>query len=115
MAVLTVDQHAGHGFGTLPGIEIAAGGAEAGVAPEGDELHFAAPGTAIHRATKSGIAAVDHLIDVFNLGRAGMHGIDDFFIMVAEDVLQDVAHSTIMIKIYADVNQNPSRLRGQGS
>lgn len=108
MPVFTVDEHSRHGFGTFPGIEVATGRTESGVAAEWDEMMTAALGTAIHRAAKSRITAVDHLEDVFDFDRAGMHGIYNLFIMVQEDFLKDISHNTIMKEIHAVVNQNPS-------
>ena len=108
MPVLTVDKHPGHCFGAFPGIEVATGRTETGVAAEWNEMMSATFRTAIHRAAKSRITAVDHLEDVFDFDRAGMHGIYNLFIMVQEDFLKDISHNTIMKEIHAVVNQNPS-------
>ena len=112
--VFTVDEHSRHGFGTFPCVKVAAGRTETGVAAEGDEMMTAAFRTAIHCPTKSRVSAVDHLEDVFDFDRTGMHGIYDLFIMVQEDFLKYVFHTPIMKEICAVVNQNPSRLRGWG-
>ena len=42
---------------------------------------------AVHSAAISRIPAIDHLIDVFHFGLAGMKSILNFFIMIAEQIL----------------------------
>nr|WP_330361231.1 MULTISPECIES: hypothetical protein [unclassified Butyrivibrio] len=42
---------------------------------------------AVHGAAISRIPAIDHLIDVFYFGLAGMKSILNFFIMIAEQIL----------------------------
>ena len=72
VAVGDVDQFKGHRGSTLHGIEIPAGGAEAAVAPEGDEFELSTVRTAVHCPTKGRVAAVDHFIHVFNNRSAWM-------------------------------------------
>ena len=61
-----VDELKGHGGSALHGVQVPTGGAEAAVAAERNEFQFAAVGTAIHCTTKGRIAAVDHLINIFD-------------------------------------------------
>ena len=95
MPVDNVYQLEGHGGGTLHGVEVSAGRAEAAVAPEGDKFQFAAFGAAEHCPAKGGIATVDHFIDIFHLSFSGMESIYNFFIMVCKNSLKDI-HKTIM-------------------
>ena len=62
---------------------------------ERNEFKVPTIGTVVHGTTKSRIAAVDHLIDIFHLSRSGMKSIFDFFIIVCKDSLQNV-HTAIM-------------------
>lgn len=66
MPVGNTDQFKGHRDSALHGIKVAAGRTEAAVAAERNEFQFAAVGTAIHCTTKGRIAAVDHLINIFD-------------------------------------------------
>ena len=52
--------------------------------------------TAVHGAAKRRIAAIDHLGDVLDLCGTRMHGIEDFFVMITENVLEDIAHDAIV-------------------
>lgn len=106
--VFASDEYSCHCFGTFPCIKVATGRAEAGVATERNEMPVAALGTTIHRTAECRITAVDHPVYVFDFYRTRMHGIYDLFIMVFEDFLDDVSHTTIMKETYAVVNQNPS-------
>ncbi len=60
------------------------------------------------------VVAVDHLINVFNLRRTGMKSIKDFFVMIAEDFLENV-HKIIMKKKGTKENPKPLMIEGQGS
>ena len=60
------DELKGHGGSALHGVQVPTGGAEAAVAAERNEFQFAAVGTAIHCTTKGRIAAVDHLLNIFD-------------------------------------------------
>lgn len=95
MPVDNVYQLEGHGGGTLHGVEVSAGRAEAAVAPEGDKFQFAAFGAAEHCPAKGGIATVDHFIDIFHHSFSWVESIYNFFIMVCKNSLKDI-HKTIM-------------------
>lgn len=95
MPVDNVYQLEGHGGGTLHGVEVSAGRAEAAVAPEGDKFQFTAFGAAEHCPAKGGIATVDHFIDIFHHSFSWVESIYNFFIMVCKNSLKDI-HKTIM-------------------
>lgn len=67
-----INQLKGHRGSALHGVLIAAGRAETAVAAEGDKFEFTTGRAAIHSTTKSRVATMDHFIDVFDDGRAGM-------------------------------------------
>ena len=60
VAMTDIYQFKGHTGSAFHGIFIAAGGAETAFTAERDKLKLSAVWTAIHGATKGGIAAVDH-------------------------------------------------------
>ena len=62
----------GHTGSAFHGIFIAAGGAETAFTAERDKLKLSAVWTAIHGATKGGIAAVDHFFNIFDDRVTGM-------------------------------------------
>ena len=66
---------------------ISTGRTKTTVTAERNEFEIPAIGTVVHGTTKSRIAAVDHLIDIFHLSRSGMKSIFDFFIIVCKDSL----------------------------
>ena len=51
--------------------------------------------TGIHSAAISRVTAVDHFVYVFNLYRTRMKSIKNFFIVITENILENV-HRTIM-------------------
>lgn len=76
------DQLGGHGGSALHGILCAAGGTEAALAAEGDELKLSTGRTAVHGAAKGGITATEHLIDIFDLAVPGMKDVLNLFVIV---------------------------------
>lgn len=72
MSVCTADQFEGHGVGALLAVFYTAGRAETALASERDELHLATVRAGIHRAAEGGITTVDHPVNVFDDGWAGM-------------------------------------------
>lgn len=67
-----INQLKGHRGSALHGVLIAAGRAETAVAAEGDKFEFTTGRAAVHSPAESRVATMDHLIDVFDDGRAGM-------------------------------------------
>ena len=114
MAVVAVDQFACHGSCPFPGVKVAAGRTETGMAAKRDKVKMTALRTTIHGTAEGGVTAVDHLINVFDLRRTGMKSIEYFFIMIAEYFLKDV-HKTIMKKSGTKENPQPLMIEGQGS
>lgn len=72
VAVTGIYQFKGHTGSAFHGIFVAAGGAETAFAAERDKLKLSAVWTAIHGATKGGIAAVDHFFNIFDDRVTGM-------------------------------------------
>lgn len=66
---------------------ISTGRTKTTVTAERNEFKVPTIGTVVHGTTKSRIAAVDHLIDIFHLSRSGMKCIFNFFIVVSKDSL----------------------------
>ena len=114
MAVVAVDQFACHGSCPFPGVKVAAGRTETGMAAKRDKVKMPAFGAAVHGTAEGGVTAVDHLINVFDLRGTGMKSIHDFFVVIAEDFLEDV-HKTIMKKSGTKENPQPLMIEGQGS
>ncbi len=71
VAVGYVDKLKRHG-GSAHGVEISTGRAKMAVAAEGDEFQLSAMRAAIHCSAKSGIAAVDHFLHIFDDRVTGM-------------------------------------------
>lgn len=90
-----INQFKGHRGSAFHGIFIAAGGTETAVTAERDKFQLTAMRTAEHSTTKSWIATVDHLIDIFHLSISGMKGIFYFLIVICKYALKYV-HKTIM-------------------
>ena len=114
MPVVAVDQFTSHGSCPFPGIKVAASRTETGMAAKRDEVEMTALRTAVHGAAEGGVTAVDHLINVFNLRGTGMKSIEYFFIIIAEDFLENV-HKIIMKKKGTKENPKPLMIEGQGS
>jgi len=72
VAMTDIYQFKGHTGSAFHGIFVAAGGAETAFAAERDKLKLSAVWTAIHGATKGGIAAVDHFFNIFDDRVTGM-------------------------------------------
>ncbi len=114
MPVVAVDQFACHGSCPLPCIKVAASRTETGMAAKRDKVKMTALRTAVHGTAEGGVTTVDHLINVFNLRGTGMKSIEYFFIMIAEDFLENV-HKIIMKKKGTKENPKPLMIEGQGS
>ena len=61
-----INEFKGHRGSTFHGVLVTTGGAETAVTAKGDKLEFSAFGTTVHSATVGRVAAVDHLIHIFN-------------------------------------------------
>jgi hypothetical protein len=72
VAMTDIYQFKGHTGSAFHGIFIATGGAETAFTAERDKLKLSAVWTAIHGATKGGIAAVDHFFNIFDDRVTGM-------------------------------------------
>ena len=66
---------------------VAAGGTEPALASEGDVFEISAVRAAVHCAAVGRIAAMDHLVDVFNNSGPGMRFVKDMFIIVSKNRL----------------------------
>lgn len=66
---------------------VTAGRTETAFTTERDKLHFATTRTCKESPTKGRIAAVNHLIDIFNNRRARMELINNLFIIIAKNGL----------------------------
>lgn len=84
------DEFEGHGGSTLDGIESAAGRTKTAVASKGYELCLRALRAAVKSSAEGRIAAVNHLLDVFQLDIARMASVFNFFVMITKDLLQYV-------------------------
>lgn len=112
VSVLYVDNFKRHGGGTVNGVFIAAGRAEAAFATERDKLQVAALGASIHGTAIGRVTTMNHPVYVIHNRGTGMGSIFNFFIMVTDDFLQYI-HKTIMRENGTKRNpQIPSRLRG---
>lgn len=81
------DEFEGHGGSTLYGIESTAGRAKTAVASKGHKLCLSTLWAAVKSSAEGRIAAVDHLLDVFQFNIARMASVFDFFEMIAKDLL----------------------------
>ena len=79
-----VYQFKSHVSGTFLTIFDTTGRAETALAAERNKLHVATMGTCIHGTAERGIAAVDHLRDVFHYSISGMEGILNDLVVVFE-------------------------------
>lgn len=70
--VLDIDNLEGHGSSPVKRVFDPAGGAKSAVATERRKLEIATDRTAKHSPAKRGIAAMNHLVNVFNHGLARM-------------------------------------------
>lgn len=109
MSVRTVDHLERHGNRALKRIEITAGRAKTAFAVKRNKLERTARRTAVHSATISRIAAMNHAVDILHNDRASLQGILDFFVMVRKNLLQNVHRNILQQKL---VFGYPSRLRG---
>lgn len=87
VSVGTVNKFKGHFSGAVNAVFIAAGRAELGMAAERDKFEFTAVGTAEHGTAIRGIAAVNHLFNVFHDNGTGMKDIFNFFVMFFKNLL----------------------------
>ena len=87
MTMLDIDKFKGHTGGAFHSIFVSAGRTKAAVTAKRNEFEVTAVRAGVHSTAKRGIAAVDHLIDIFHLSFSGMESIYNFFIMVCKDLL----------------------------
>lgn len=90
MAVRSSDELKGHGGGALNGIESSAGRAEPAAATERDKLRLGTFWAAVKSSAEGRVAAVDHLLDVFQFDIARMASVFNFFVMITKNLLQYV-------------------------
>jgi hypothetical protein len=76
-----------HGGSAFHGIFVSACGTKSAMASKRNKLEFATVRTAIHGTTKSGVAAVNHFVDVIKLSFSGIESVFYFFIIVRKDSL----------------------------
>ena len=82
MSVSDVDELEGHGGSAIHGIFVATGGAETAMASKRNKFEIATFFASPHYASVTGIATMEHFINVFNNRRTRMKRIKDFFVMV---------------------------------
>ena len=75
MAVLDTDELERHTCGAFHSIFVPTGRTKAAVTAKRNKLEVTAVRAGVHGAAKGGIAAVDHLIDIFHLSISGMKSI----------------------------------------
>ena len=85
--VLDRNELKGHTGSTFHRVFVPAGRTETAVTAERDKFHVPTVRTTVHGTTKSGIAAMDHFVNVSHLSGSGMEGIFNFFIIVCKDFL----------------------------
>lgn len=71
VAVVTVDKFKGHGGSAVDRVHVPASRAKAAMAAERDEFKLPA-GAGIHGSPKGRVPAINHLVNIFNNGLAGM-------------------------------------------
>jgi hypothetical protein len=64
-----------------------------------------AVGTTIHCSAKGWVTTIKHPIDVLNNRQTRSEYINDFFIMIVENVLENI-HMIIMTEV--EINENPT-------
>jgi hypothetical protein len=111
MPVRNINQLEGHSGGTIHGILVSAVRTEATVTAEGNEFKLAAFRTAVHGTTIGRVTTINHLLDIFNHSVARMKSINDFFVMICKDFLENI-HVTIMKQCGA--RNNPLMNEGAG-
>ncbi len=87
VSVLNSYKFKGHRGSAFHGVFCATGGTESTMAAEGNEFQLSAMRTAVHCTTKSWVATVDHLVDIFHLSVSGMERIFDFLVIIFKDFL----------------------------
>ena len=114
MPVFAVQDFKRHGSDAILRVFDTAGGTESGVTAKRDTFDGAALFAAIDSEAFLRVTATEHSVDVFNDRSARMKRIDYFFIVIQEDLLQNISvHGSIMQK-QRQKNNYPSRLRGRG-
>ena len=87
VSVLDINELERHLGSPVHGIFITTGRTETAVASERDKFEITTVGTAKHGATKRGIAAMDHFLDIFELAFTWVKGIFNFVIIIIENFL----------------------------
>ena len=82
MTMSNMNQFEGHTGSAIHSIFYAASGAETAMTAKRDKFQLSTVGTAVHGAAKSGIATVNHFIDIFHLSLSEMKSMFNFFIIV---------------------------------
>lgn len=114
MAVGDVKDLKGYGSGAVNGVFRTADGTETAVASERDKFKFTAFITAIHATTESRDTAAKHPIGIPDDGVTGMKDINDFFVMVFENVLENI-YGTIMKDLATKTIPHKTERRGSGA
>lgn len=87
MSVNTGNKPAGHVKRAEPVVLAATGRAETAFAAEGNELEISTMSAAEHGTAVGRIAAMNHLVNIFDYRRTGMKFINDMFIIVGKNGL----------------------------
>lgn len=87
MPVNAGKQFSGHVEGTELVVQVTTGSAKAAFTTEGNKLKMTAARAGVKSSAMIGIAAVNHLIDIFNDGLPWMKFVKYMFIIVSEDGL----------------------------
>ena len=95
VAMLNVNQFEGHTGRAFHGIFVPASRTKPAVTSERYKFKISTMRAAVHGTAESGIATVNHLIDIFHLRISGMKSIFNFFIIVGKNLLKYI-HKTIM-------------------
>ena len=95
MSVDTLNEFKGHGSCAMNGIKSAAWRTETAFTAEWDKFNRTTRRTPIHSTAERRIAAMNHFFNIFESGGAELERVLDFFVMIWEDLLQNV-HSNIV-------------------
>ena len=87
VAMFNIDEFKSHGGSALHTVFVTTRGTKTAVAVERDIFKVATVVAMIHGTAKGRIAAMDHLIDIFQFSVPGMESIFYFFIMVCKNFL----------------------------
>lgn len=87
MSVYAGNELAGHMKRTELIVFVTTGRTEAAFTAEGNKLEITTVGAAIHGTTMRRVAAMNHLVNIFDDGRTGVQFINDMFVIVGKNGL----------------------------